>query len=97
MRSSLNAPPDTNWRLRMATKKQRERDEARATLLGIIKPGRWDDDKVQFARLLCELVANCENLQMRSVAESMDLSVPDVQSIYDRAHIVWENAKGDEA
>lgn len=54
---------------------------------------RWDNNEVQFARLICELVANCDNLGAELVAESMDLSHKELISLYDRAEIVWERAK----
>jgi arginine deiminase len=54
----------------------------------------WKDDKVQFARLLCELVANNETLHLDVVAESMDLDCAQVLSLLDRAVNVWETAKG---
>jgi hypothetical protein len=53
----------------------------------------WDNNEVQFARLLCELVANNEKLGLMAVAESMDLSVGEVHEILDRAHVVWEESK----
>lgn len=57
---------------------------------------RWKDDKVQFARLICEIVANCpmeggfERLQ-----ESMDLSPDELGELFDRAFEVWESAKAE--
>ena len=53
----------------------------------------WNDDKVQFARLLCELVANNEDLSLEEVAGEMDLGVEDVAEIIQRAVDVWEAAK----
>lgn len=55
----------------------------------------WDDNEVQFARLLCELVANVDDLHFEEVCESMDLSKKELISLYDRAHIVWERAKAE--
>jgi hypothetical protein len=57
----------------------------------------WDDDKVQFARLLCELVANNEDLHLEEVALSMDVGVNDVAEILERAVVVWEAAKKGES
>jgi hypothetical protein len=54
---------------------------------------RWFDNEVQFARLICELVANVDNLEFELVAESMDLSKKELISLYDRANAVWERAK----
>lgn len=53
----------------------------------------WKDDGLQFARLLCELVANVDNLELEKVAESMDLGLSDVKELLDRADKVWEEAK----
>jgi hypothetical protein len=54
---------------------------------------RWKDNKVQFARLLCELVATHENIDVKALAESMDLRAVDVDELFDRAQHVWETAK----
>lgn len=58
----------------------------------------WKNDKVQFARLLCELVANWHDdkeskTTIRAVADAMDLSVDDINELFDRADAVWEKAK----
>lgn len=53
----------------------------------------WDNDKVQFARLLCEIVAANKKLSLMEVSESMDLDVGSVHEILDRAHDVWEKSK----
>lgn len=53
----------------------------------------WDNNEIQFARLLCELVANCDNLEFDAVCESMDLSKRELMSLYDRANLVWERSK----
>jgi len=54
---------------------------------------KWEDDTVQFARLLCELVANVEDLKLEEVAKSMDLSLDEAKELFDRAHTAWEKAK----
>lgn len=51
------------------------------------------DDGVQFARLLCELVANNENLNLEVVAEEMGLDLSQVNSIFEDAHDLWEGTK----
>jgi len=58
----------------------------------------WEDNEVQFARLLCELVANWDNdtsakQTIRAVADSMDLTVDEVNALFDRADSVWEESK----
>ena len=52
----------------------------------------WGDDGIQLARLICELVAN-NDLELQSVAESMDLEMERVLELFERAHILWEDAK----
>ena len=54
----------------------------------------WNNNEVQFARLLCELVAANESLAIEDVARSMDLEVEDVNELFERAHKVFEEAKG---
>lgn len=58
----------------------------------------WRNDKVQFARLLCELVANWHDdkeakITIRAVANAMDLNDDDINDLFDRANDVWEKAK----
>jgi hypothetical protein len=51
----------------------------------------WENNEIQFARLLCELVASDYNVT--DAAKSMDLEVKDINELLDRAHTVWERAK----
>jgi len=57
----------------------------------------WSNNEIQFARLLCELMANwVENSPSRTieeVADAMDLTVDDVHDLLDRALEVWEDSK----
>lgn len=55
---------------------------------------KWNDNLVQFARLLCEVVAIQDNLDIPGLAESMDLTQEDVLVLLDRANTEWERAKG---
>jgi len=60
----------------------------------------WDNNEIQFARLLCELVANweddtCAKHTIRAVARSMDLTPDQVNELFDRADAVWEKSKRD--
>lgn len=58
----------------------------------------WDDDKVQFARLLTEITANVgiTRADWKSLCASMDLSLVQVDALFVRAEVVWEHAtKGD--
>ena len=54
----------------------------------------WNVDRVQFARLLCEIVATQPALDMGALCEAMDLTSDDIDELFDRAHIAWEKAKG---
>jgi len=51
------------------------------------------DDGSQFARLLCELVANNESLNLKVVANEMDLDLDEVNAIFEDAHDLWEGVK----
>jgi len=55
----------------------------------------WDDDLIQFARLLCEINANIRSTpkEWMALCESMDLSLDQVEALFDRASLVWETAK----
>lgn len=53
----------------------------------------WERDDIQFARLLCEIVAVQEDLNIPALAESMDLTVDEVNQLFDRADAAWERHK----
>ena len=53
----------------------------------------WDDNLIQFARLLCEISAN-QALDLHVLAYEMELELADVIDLFDRANDVWETAKG---
>jgi hypothetical protein len=53
----------------------------------------WNDNFVQFARLLSEINATQE-IDLPALAVSMDLQVGDVTSLLDRADAAWEKIKG---
>jgi hypothetical protein len=55
----------------------------------------WEDDALQFARLLCELAAVGvpDGADWASLSENMDLSVVELDSLFDRARRRWEEAK----
>lgn len=52
----------------------------------------WNNNLVQFARLLCEINAT-QQLDVAALYESMDLDAGDVTNLFDRANEVWERAK----
>jgi hypothetical protein len=57
----------------------------------------WDNDLIQFARLLDEIIAALDESQIKTLikdlATSMDLNPDKVNSLFDRAEKVWEKAK----
>lgn len=65
----------------------------------VSQPDLWKDDRIQFARLLSELVAGLDahtlKRLIRDAATSMDLLVDEVNELFDRAEHVWECAKLD--
>jgi hypothetical protein len=54
----------------------------------------WDDNLIQFSRLLCEINTTQDTLNLEAIAEAMDLNIADVIDLFDRADYVWERAKG---
>tara|TARA_S200002703_G_scaffold132563_1_gene120420 strand:- start:411 stop:593 length:183 start_codon:yes stop_codon:yes gene_type:complete len=54
---------------------------------------KWEDNSIQFPRLIAEIVATQENLDMDELCESMDLEVDDIVELFERAHIAWEEKK----
>ncbi len=53
----------------------------------------WDDNEVQFPRLLAEIVATQAGLDLQALAQAMDLTLAEVNSLFERAHDVWEAHK----
>ncbi|CAE6795657.1 hypothetical protein R70006_05061 [Paraburkholderia domus] len=53
----------------------------------------WERDDIQFPRLLAEIMATQDKLDMAALAASMDLSIEEVNSLFDRADRAWEAAK----
>jgi len=59
----------------------------------------WLTDRVQFARLLCEMSAlglpdGEDNWDLfNDLKENMDLTDNDIDELFERAHKVWEDAK----
>lgn len=52
----------------------------------------WDDDRIQFARLLCEIVAD-QAQPLHALGVSMNLPAARINEIFERAHKVWEASK----
>jgi hypothetical protein len=53
---------------------------------------KWEDNFVQFPRLISEIVATQE-LDLKALADSMDLTIEDVNELLDRAQQSWEDIK----
>lgn len=53
----------------------------------------WDDDALQFARLISEIAATQERLDLTALCDAMDLELWQVNQLFDRAHDAWEYAK----
>lgn len=73
-------------------------DDMRKTVEAMIaeslKLSPWDDDAIQFPRLLDEIAGvGLTADQMDQLCESMDLTPPEIQELFDRAEEAWENAK----
>ena len=56
---------------------------------------KWEDDSIQFPRLIAEIIANVniDDLAFQDLQDSMDLSRAEVNSLFDRAIASWEKAK----
>jgi len=52
----------------------------------------WEDDHVQFPRLIEEIIANQE-LNWSEIRKSMDLTDAQLHELLDRAHDAWERIK----
>lgn len=52
----------------------------------------WDDDRIQFPRLLAEILAT-QDLDFVALGGSMDLDVADVDALFERADAAWEATK----
>lgn len=54
----------------------------------------WGDDNVQFARLLSEIhAAGLTNEQVLTISESMDLPPAQIQELFERAEVSFEESK----
>jgi hypothetical protein len=52
----------------------------------------WEDNTIQFPRLLCEINATQE-LDWIALSGSMDCTLDDVIELFDRANVHWEMVK----
>jgi hypothetical protein len=54
-----------------------------------------DNGDIQFPRLLAEICATQDSLDIATLASEMDLTVEEVNGIFDRAQVRWEEIKAD--
>lgn len=52
----------------------------------------WNNDKVQFARLICEILEN-ESFAAGDLCAAMDITEEELEELISRAQNVWEEAK----
>jgi hypothetical protein len=62
-----------------------------------MKTSRWENDHIQFARMLAELnAAGAPNkAQMKLLKESTDLNTGQIIAIFDRAEKAWQKIKAE--
>lgn len=55
----------------------------------------WENDLLQFARLISEIEAagGFNNSLLKTLCQEMDLNLNDLGSLVDRAQAVWEDCK----
>ncbi len=53
----------------------------------------WNKNSVQFPRLLAEINATQENLDENALADAMDITIAELDELFDRAGIAWERIK----
>jgi hypothetical protein len=53
----------------------------------------WDRNELQFPRLLAEINATQDKLDMPALAAEMDLTVEQVNELFDRAEAEWQRIK----
>lgn len=58
---------------------------------------KWDDNRIQFPRLLAEIAAAIEFTpeQDQALCEAMDLEMNEVAELFDRAQAEWDQIKAD--
>ncbi len=53
----------------------------------------WQDNTIQFPRLIAEIIATQDKLDMPALCESMDLTRHQLDELFDRAQGVFETWK----
>jgi hypothetical protein len=59
----------------------------------IEREANWDRDGLQFPRLIAEIAATQDKLDIQALCESMDLPTGRVNELFDRADAAWERIK----
>lgn len=54
---------------------------------------KWKNDAIQFPRLIAEIIATQENLDIDVLCESMDISLDELNELFDRAQDKFEKLK----
>ena len=54
---------------------------------------RWKDNSIQFPRLLAEINATQDSLDMEALCESMDLEQEQIDELFERATVDFEKIK----
>lgn len=62
---------------------------------GSVTPARtpWEDNAIQFPRLLAEIMATQDNLDADALCEAMDITREELDELFDRAQAAWETIK----
>lgn len=50
---------------------------------------KWNNDSIQFPRLIAEIIATQEKLDIPALCESMDISVDELDELFERAQQAW--------
>lgn len=56
---------------------------------------KWENNAIQFPRLLAEIMATQDKFDVHALAESMDVTVDEINELFDRANDAWEAAKAE--
>ena len=56
---------------------------------------KWEDDSIQFPRLIAEIAATQEYIDFGLLADAMGITEEDVSDLFERAHKEWERRKKD--
>ena len=50
---------------------------------------KWEDDHIQFPRLIAEIIATQEKLDVATLCEALDISLEELDSLFERAQVAW--------